>query len=142
MRGSAAGLPASVDFLREFRQWGMVVGDRLVGRLKVAGVDQVQTYALKAALLKLQRLSGPVGKVDNPAGNDRTTIVHTKEACPTIVQVRDPHIAPHGKFQVSRRHIVHIIGLAAGGGLTVENLTIPRRSPNLIGLRLDYLWAD
>jgi len=78
----------------------MVVGNRLVGRLKVAGVDQVQTYALKAALLKLQRLSGPVGKVDNPAWNDRTTIVHPNDDCPTIAQVRDPHIASHGKLQV------------------------------------------
>src|SRR5207302_8394054 len=55
--------------------------------------------------------------------------------------VRHLHIAAHGQFQVRGCHVVHLIRLAAGRGLTLKRVPIPGRRPNLIRLRLD-LFAD
>src|ERR1700687_1292453 len=98
MRGNAAGIPASVDSLREFRQWRMVIGDGLGVRLQVAGVDQIQTHALQPALLKLQCLGGAVRQVDNATRNYWSAVVDSDHDGPAIAQVCDPHVASHGKL--------------------------------------------
>src|SRR5579864_4215784 len=141
MLGRVAGIPVSVETLREFRQRGMIIGECLVSVFQVAGVDQIQPYALQAALPEFQGLSGAIGQVDDPTGNDRSAVVDPDYDGPAIVQVRDPHVASHGKCQVSGRHVVHIVGLAASGRLTVENLAVPGGGPNLKRFGLD-LFAD
>src|SRR6266567_3701576 len=119
----------------------MVIRDDLVYRFLVAGVDQVQTHALQATMLELKRLGSTVRQVDNPAGNDRSAVIDPDHNGFAIAQVRDPHVASHGERQVSCRHVVHIVRLAARRGFTIENLAVPGRCPNLIRFRLD-LWAD
>src|SRR5438067_1782852 len=118
----------------------MVVREDLVYRFLVTGVDQVQTHALQATMLKLKRLSRTVRQVDNPAGNDRSAVIDPDHNSFAIAQVRDPHVASHGERQVGGRHVVHIVRLATGGGFSVENLAVPGRCANLIRFRLD--WAD
>jgi hypothetical protein len=120
----------------------MVYGHRLVNGLLVAGVDQIQTDALQATLLELQGLRGTVRKVDDPAWNDGAAVIDPDYDGPAIAQVRDPHVASHGKRQVSGGHVVHIVRLAAGCGFPVENLAVPGCCPNLIRFRLDGLVAD
>ena len=90
---------------------------------------------------ELQRLCGPIRQVDDPARNHRTTVIYPYDHGLAVAQVRDFHIASHGKAQVRGRHVVHLIGLAAGCGLTLKGLPIPGRGPNLIRFRLD-LFAD
>jgi hypothetical protein len=70
--------------LREFRHWGTVIGDGLVSRLQVAGVDQIQTHALQTTLLKLQRLGSTVRQVDNPTRNDRAAVIDSEHDGPAI----------------------------------------------------------
>src|ERR1035437_8894060 len=142
MLGKVAGIPASVMSLREFRHWGTVIGDGLVSRLQVAGGDQIQTHALQTTLLKLQRLGSTVRQVDNPTRNDGPAVIDPDHDGPAIAQVCDPHIASHGKGQVSGGHVVHIVRLAAGRGFSVENLAVPGRCPNLIRFGLADLLAD
>src|SRR5271169_5350975 len=142
MLGKIAGIPASLWFLREFCYWGMVIRDRLVNRLLLVGVDQVQTHALQTTLLELQRLGCAVRQVDNPARHDRPAVIHPDHDGPAIAQVRDPDMASHGKRQVRGGHVVHIVRLAAGSGFSVKNLAVPGRGPNLIRFRLADLLAD
>ena len=89
----------------------------------------------------VQRLRGSVGQIDNPARNHRTTVIHAHDHGLAVAQVGHLDIAPHGKRQVGGGHVVHLIGLPAGGGFTFKGLPIPGRGPNLIRLRLD-LFAD
>src|ERR1700758_1419055 len=132
MLGDVLGIAASVMTLREFRQRRMVHGDGLVGRLYIARIDQVQTDALQPTVLEFKGLGGAVGQVDDPAGDDWPQVVDPKNESPAVTQVGDPHVASHGKLEVSGGHVVHIVRFAASGWLAIKNLAVPGCCPNLI----------
>src|SRR5579862_2914003 len=137
MLGDVVGIPASVMTLREFRQRRMVHGDGLVSRLYIARINQVQTDALQPSLFEFQGLGGAVGQVDDPAGNDRSTVVDPDDDSPAVTQVGHPDVASHRKRKVSCGHVVHIVRFSAGGRLSVKNLAIPGGRPNLVWFRLN-----
>src|SRR5712691_6067694 len=130
--GRVACIPASVEFLGEFRH-RMIRGDRLVQRTVVSGsgLDDVQADLLQPAVLEFQDLRGAIRQIDNPPSYDRATIVYLNHDRPSVAQVGDPHIASQGKGWMSGGHVVHIVVFAAGRGFSVEILPIPRRSSDL-----------
>src|SRR5271169_2554954 len=138
--GRAATITASLYFLRERRYRGMVISNSLIRCLW--GIDQIQAHPLQALVPELQGLGSTVGKVDNPARNDGATVIDPYHDGLTIAQVGHPHVASHGKREVGSGHVVHVIGLAAGGGFPLKIPAIPRRGPNLIRFRFASLFAD
>src|SRR5581483_4109820 len=135
--GSAAGIPVSIEFLWKSRYRGTVIGDRLVRGRHLARVHQIQTYALQALAPELECLSGSIGQVNNPARNHRTAVIDPHNHGLAIAQVRDFHVASHGKLQVGSSHVVLLVGFAAGRGLTLKGLPIPGSGPHLIRLGFD-----
>src|SRR5579864_5369851 len=97
--GRAAVIPASVRVLRELRYRGMVIGNGLICRLVLVSLgdhglfDQVQTYTLQPALPERQRLSSPIGQIDDPPRNDRSAVVNPDYDGLSVPQIRDLHVA-------------------------------------------------
>src|SRR5579864_6672140 len=127
----------------------MVNGNRLVIRLLLlpgfgdtGRLHQIQTYALQPMRLHLKGLGGPIRNVDDPARDDRSTIVDPDDDSLSVTQVRYPYIASHGKRQMRGGHVVHIVRFTASRRFAFEVLPVPRRCSNLIRFGLADLFAD
>src|SRR5580704_16298639 len=98
--GRVACIPDSVEGLAEFRH-RLVGGQGLVNLLVLCpGPDQIQANPLQPPLLKLQHFGGAVGQVNNPTGNDWSTVVYLDHNSPAVSQVRDLNVASQGKGRV------------------------------------------
>src|SRR5579864_5350418 len=88
---------------------------------------------------ELQRLGCTVRQVDDPAGHDRSAVVDPDYHGLAVSQIRDLHIASHGKREVRGGHVIHLVRFAACGRLALKILPVPGRRPNLIRFRLSLL---
>src|SRR5581483_10127448 len=128
--------------LRELRYRRMVVGDRLINLLLLAGGNQIQTDTLQSAMTDLQGLGCAVRQVDNPARDDGSPVVYPDYNGLAVAQVRHLHIASDGKREVSRCHVVHLVRFAASGRFSLKVLAVPGSCSDLKRLRFCNLWPD
>src|SRR5215469_700202 len=92
--------------------------------------------------LHLKCLGCPIRKVDDPARDDRSTVIHPDDDSLPIAEVRHLHVASHGKRQVGGGHVVHVVRLAAGRLFPFKLCAVPGCCPNLIRFSLADLFAD
>src|SRR5579872_1634100 len=123
--GRAAVIPASLKVLRELRYRGMVIGDRLIIRGLLAWAHQIQTYALQSMRLHLNRLGRTVRKVDNPSGNNRSTVIDSDHDGLPVPQIGDLYIASHRDGQRRGGHMMHLVRFTARRWFPLEVLPVP-----------------
>lgn len=102
-------------------------------RLRFLGWHQVQPYALEALVSEVQGLGSAVGEIDDAAGNDRTAVIDPHVDPTPVTQVRDTDPAAQRQGRVRGGQIVHIVGLATGGGSTLEIGSVPGSGTDLVG---------
>src|SRR5438105_2317395 len=97
-------------------------------------LNYVKAHPLQSLFSELQGASGAVGDIDDAAGDNRTTIINADRDSPSVVKVRHPHPATEGQGGMGGGHVVHVVGLAAGGVFAVEIASVPGGGANLVGL--------
>jgi len=80
---------------------------------------------LKALILEVEHFGGAIGEVDNPAGDNRSSIIDPDVNDSSIMKVGDSYPAAERQSRVSRGQIVHLIGFTACSGSAFKVLSIP-----------------
>jgi hypothetical protein len=108
-----------MQLIRHWLEHGELLG------LGVSGRDQVQAYALEALILEMEHLSGAVREVDNPARNDRPSIIDPDVDHSSIVKIGYAYPAAEGQGWVRCGQLAHSIGFAAGRSPAFKVFSIP-----------------
>jgi hypothetical protein len=73
----------------------------------------------------MEHFGGAVGEVDNPAGDNRSSIIDPDIDNSPVAEVGHTYPAAERQSRVSRSQIVHLIGFTAGRGTAFKFFSIP-----------------
>src|SRR5579863_1608929 len=66
---------------------------RLIVRLRLLRIENIQAHALQSAAAELQYFRRPVGEVNDAPRHDRPPVINPDDHYPPVAQIRDSHIA-------------------------------------------------